>query len=68
LRSLEALSQQKNHKKVGRPRLPKGQAKARIVPVRFAEDEAKAFAKAAKTAKQTLSEWIRSTLNAEITG
>jgi predicted HicB family RNase H-like nuclease len=62
------LNQQKNHKKVGRPQLPKGQAKAKIVPVRLAENQAKTFAKAAKRSKQSLSEWIRSALNAAIAG
>ena len=52
--------------KIGRPKLPKGQAKGRIVPVRFTADDLKAMAAAAKVSKQTLSEWIRSTLNAAI--
>ena len=50
-------------KKIGRPMLPKGEAKGKIVPVRFnAEDLAK-VAKAAKSRKQTVSEWIRTTLS-----
>lgn len=57
---------QKN-RKPGRPRLPKGEAMGRIVPVRFAPDDLKAMEAAAKTAKQSLSEWIRSTIHAEIT-
>lgn len=51
---------------VGRPALPKGDAKAKIVPVRFRPDEFKAIARAAKASKQSLSEWIRGTLNAKI--
>jgi hypothetical protein len=51
---------------VGRPKLPKGEAKGRIVPVRFAGDDLKAITAAAKANKQTVSEWIRSTLNAAI--
>ena len=54
-------------RKPGRPKLPRGEAKGRIVPVRFAPDDLKAIEAAAKTDKQTLSEWIRSTLNAAIT-
>lgn len=50
-------------KKVGRPKLPKGEAKGRIVPVRFNAEDLKAIEVAAKRSKQTLSEWIRSTLN-----
>lgn len=53
-------------RKVGRPALPKGHAKARIVPVRFNTNGLKAIEAAAKAKKQTLSEWIRSTLNAAI--
>ena len=50
--------------KMGRPKLPKGEAKGRIVPVRFAPDDLKAIAARAKTANQNVSEWIRSTLRA----
>lgn len=54
--------------KVGRPRFPKGTAKSRIVPVRFSAEEFKKFTTAAKDKKQTISDWIRSTLNAAISG
>ena len=50
----------------GRPKLPKGEAKGRIVPVRFAADDLKAIETAARASNQTVSEWIRSTLNAAI--
>jgi hypothetical protein len=53
-------------RKVGRPKLPKGEAKGRIVPVRFNADDLRAIEAAAKAKKLTLSEWIRSTLNAAI--
>jgi len=36
----------------------------RIVPVRFNADDLKRIAAAAKAEKMTISEWIRSTLNA----
>lgn len=65
-RSLEALSRQKKARKAGRPKLPKGEAKGYIVPVRFTVDDLKAITAAAKKSKQTISEWIRSTLDAEI--
>ena len=52
--------------KVGRPKLPKGQAKGRIVPVRFDPESIKAVETAAKAKGQTVSEWIRSTLEAAI--
>ena len=52
--------------KVGRPKLPKGQAKGRIVPVRFRTQDLKAVERAARQAKQTISEWIRSTVHAAL--
>ena len=51
-------------KKIGRPKLAKGKAKARIVPVRFDSDSLKQIKVAAKVSNQTISEWIRSTLKA----
>ncbi len=56
----------KKTRSVGRPALPKGHAKAKIVPVRFNPEEFKAMSRAAKAGKQTLSEWIRGTLNAKL--
>jgi hypothetical protein len=53
-------------KKMGRPRLPNGAAKGRIVPVRFSDEELGRIAAAADANNQTLSQWIRSTLNAAI--
>lgn len=53
-------------RKVGRPKLPKGEAKGRIMPVRFANGDWKAIEAKAKANGQTVSEWIRSTLNAAI--
>ena len=53
-------------KKVGRPKMAKGDAKARIVPVRFNPELLKRVMTASKANKQTISEWIRSTLDAAI--
>ena len=53
-------------RKPGRPKLPKGKAKGKIVPIRFTKAEADQLAKAAKRNDQTLSEWIRRTLLAEL--
>lgn len=53
-------------KKVGRPTLPKGDAKAATVRVRSTPDELRTYGMAAKTQKQSLSEWIRNTLNAAV--
>ena len=60
------MVQQKKNRKVGRPKLPKGAAKGRIVPVRFTADDLKAMEAEARAKDQTISEWIRSTLNAAI--
>ena len=62
------MRQQKKSRKLGRPKLPRGEAKGRIVPVRFTGDDLKAMEQAAKTAKVSLSEWIRSTINANLNG
>ena len=51
-------------KKVGRPKLAKGEAKGRLVAVRFNPDDLKRMTATAKASKQNLSEWIRSTLSA----
>jgi predicted HicB family RNase H-like nuclease len=57
---------QKKARKPGRPKLPKGEAMGRIVPVRFAPDDLRAMEAKAKAAKQSLSEWIRSTIHAAL--
>lgn len=60
------MAQQKKARKVGRPKLPKGQAKGKIVPVRLTDDRHRVIAAKAKASKQTVSEWIRRTLDAAI--
>jgi predicted HicB family RNase H-like nuclease len=55
-------------KKAGRPMLPKGHAKASIVPVRFSPEDRKRVEKAAKASNQSVSQWIRSTLEAHLNG
>jgi hypothetical protein len=62
------LSNEKKSRKVGRPKLPKGEAMRRIVPVRFAPDVLKAMESVAKARKQTVSEWIRGTISAALKG
>lgn len=50
-------------RKPGRPKLPKGHAKGKIVPVRLNDEEVKLFTKAArKSEHKTLSAWVRHTL------
>lgn len=53
-------------KKVGRPKLPKGEAKGKIVALRFSGDDLKRVEFAAKASNKSVSEWIRSTLFAAI--
>ncbi|HUO13712.1 MAG TPA: hypothetical protein VMX38_01900 [Verrucomicrobiae bacterium] len=60
------MNQQKKSRKVGRPKLPKGEAKGRIVPVRFTGDDLRAMEQAAKASKQSLSEWIRGMIHANL--
>jgi hypothetical protein len=54
------LSQKKA--KIRRPKLPKGEAKGRIVPIRFTAADLKTMEAAARAKKQTVSEWVRSTV------
>jgi predicted HicB family RNase H-like nuclease len=55
-------------RKVGRPKLPKGEAKGKIVALRFSADDVRRVSAAAKAKKQTVSGWIRSTLEANLNG
>lgn len=55
-------------RKPGRPKLAEDEARGKIVPVRFAAGEVTRIAKAAGKANQTISQWIRSTLNAAVEG
>jgi hypothetical protein len=57
------MSESTKPKKRGRPPLPKGQSKAKYVPVRLSEADVKAFTNAMnKSDHKTLSGWIRHTL------
>jgi len=50
-------------RKPGRPKLPKGEAKASYIPIRVSAEDRKLFEKAAKAdGHKTLSGWIRHTL------
>lgn len=51
-------------KKVGRPTLPKGNAKDVMLRVRVTLEEQKAMKAVAKGKGQSVSEWIRGTLRA----
>ena len=56
----------KKVKKAGRPPMPKGQAKAGTLRVRVTPEELAQIEAKAKAGRQTVSEWIRSTLDAAI--
>jgi hypothetical protein len=56
------MPQSKPKKKMGRPKLPKGETMGRIVPIRFNADDLKRIESAAKASQKTVSEWIRGTL------
>jgi predicted HicB family RNase H-like nuclease len=53
-------------KKVGRPTLPKGSAKAVMIRIRVTPVEQKTIEARAKAQKQAVSDWIRNTLNAAL--
>ena len=53
-------------RKVGRPPLAKGEAKAIVLQSRVQEAEKKAYERAAKSEGKDLSTWVRETLNAAI--
>jgi predicted HicB family RNase H-like nuclease len=46
--------------------MAKGEAKGSIVPVRFSPEDRKRVEAAARASNQTISAWVRSTLNAAI--
>lgn len=51
---------------MGRPKLPKGEAKRRIVPVRFTADDLRAIELSANLYKDNVSEWLRKVLPREV--
>jgi hypothetical protein len=55
MKSKKTVPKQTKPKKMGRPKLPKGEAKSRIVPVRFSADEVKRIEAAANARNQKVS-------------
>ena len=55
-------------KRIGRPKLPKGEAKGKLVALRLSASEEKRVSAAAKASGQSVSQWIRSTLEANLNG
>jgi len=60
------MPSQPKPKKVGRPTLPRGHAKATMLRVRITPEESKAIEAAAKAKGQRVSEWIRSTIKGSL--
>jgi hypothetical protein len=60
------MPSQPKPRKVGRPKMAKGEAKGKIVPIRFNAEDLKKVTSAAKANQQTVSEWVRSTLYARL--
>jgi predicted HicB family RNase H-like nuclease len=53
-------------RKPGRPPLPKGDAKGKFLRVRVSPEELRVIEVTAKDKKQSVSEWIRETLKANL--
>jgi predicted HicB family RNase H-like nuclease len=53
-------------KKVGRPKLPKGEAKGSVVGLRFNPEYRKRVEAAANANKMSVSEWIRGAIDAAL--
>ena len=51
-------------KKIGRPKLPKGEAMGKIVALRFNAEDRKRLEAAAKAKKLSVSDWLREAINA----
>jgi hypothetical protein len=62
------VANQPKPKRVGRPSLPKGEAKGETLRIRVTPSELRAFEGLAKAKKLSVSEWIRSTLGANLNG
>jgi|BarGraIncu00222A_1022003.scaffolds.fasta_scaffold52126_3 hypothetical protein len=67
-RSSRVVNQQKKPKKVGKPKLPKGEAEGKIVTIRFAKAEFEGSSRKAEGSGKSISEWIRSTLLSDLEG
>jgi predicted HicB family RNase H-like nuclease len=59
-----ARHNQKNSKNTGRSRLAKPESK--VVPVRLSSDDLRRITAAAHASHQTVSNWIRKTVNAAV--
>ena len=55
-------------KKMGRPRMPKGEAKAEVLTLRLTKEERRAADAAAKRDRLPVSEWARRAIVAAASG
>ena len=55
-------------RKPARPKLPKGEAKGKVLPIRLAKAEFERLSAAARLNDQTVSDWIRSRLLSDLVG
>lgn len=62
------MPETKKTRKPGRPKLPKGNAKAGYLRVRLTASELKAIEATAKASGQSVSEWVRGKINANLQG
>lgn len=62
------MTEAKKTKKPGRPKLPTGNAKGVYLRVRMTASELEAIEAAAKVSGRTVSEWVRSNINAKLQG
>jgi hypothetical protein len=60
------MPKQPKPRPVGRPKMAEGEAKGKIVPIRFNADDLKKITSAAKAEKQTVSDWIRNAISTAI--
>jgi Mobilization protein NikA len=60
------MNRPKKARKAGRPPLPKGHAKGEFLRIRVTPEELQAIESKSKATKQTMSDWIRSTLSAAL--
>ena len=62
------MSKEPKPRKPGRPKLPKGEGKDKLVALRLSPDTHKRVSAAAQAQSTTVSDWIRTTLEASLNG
>lgn len=62
------MTEPRKTRRAGRPKLPKGAAKAGYLRVRLTAEELRRLEAAAKASKQTVSDWVRGKIIATLAG